>query len=158
MCGGPHANAPRGIGPSSPHVGGAPHRVRIEETQSEPASADAGDARARDGHRPAGGAGRRGRLLGGIFRGDAWGTVVKQHQGIRSGHSAPATLSCLTVPGKTYHNEVTAVHAPQNIFDTGAVVDTAQSLAGDDGSVTARTTSVIHNLSIAGGVVQAETI
>jgi len=64
----------------------------------------------------------------------------------------------VTVPGKTYHNEVAAVHAPQNIFDTGAVVDTAQSLAGDDGSVTARTTSVIHNLSIAGGVVRAETI
>jgi len=93
-----------------------------------------------------------------IYRGSAWGTVLKQHQGIRSGHSAPATLSCLTEPGQTYRNTVTSVHTPQNVFHTGVVVNKAQSLPVVDGTETAQSTSVIHDVSMLQGVIHAETI
>src|SRR6185436_16396948 len=88
-----------------------------------------------------------------IYRGSAWGTVLKQHQGIRSGHSAPATLSCLTEPGQAFRNTVASVHTPQNVFHTGVVVDKAESLPIVDGTEASRSTSVIHDVSMLQGVI-----
>jgi hypothetical protein len=92
-----------------------------------------------------------------LYHGGAWGSMMKQDQALKSGRSAPVTLSCITVPGKTFRNEVGAVHAPQGAFHTGAVVDTAQSIASPDGQ-TARETSTVHGLSMLGGVVRADTM
>jgi len=92
-----------------------------------------------------------------VYRGDAWGTIVTQKQGVRSGHSAPVALSCLTKAGTTYQNKLAHFHAPQDMFDTGALVNTAQSIASG-GNQTAQATAVVHNLSMLQGTIQAETI
>jgi len=109
---------------------------------------------------PAGGAGAATRRAGAseaIFRASAWGTLAKVHGGVRSGASAPATFSCLTRAGTTYKNDVSQFHAPQNLFDTGAIVDTVHSSAAE-GSLTSTATSVVHQLTMLQGMVQAETI
>src|SRR5690349_16298933 len=48
-----------------------------------------------------------------LYHGGAWGSMMKQDQALKSGRSAPVTFSCITIPGKTFRNEVGAVHAPQ---------------------------------------------
>jgi hypothetical protein len=106
----------------------------------------------------AAGASGTGQVSKTIYRGSAWGTSLKQHQGIRSGHSAPATLSCLTVPGQTYRNTVASVHTPQNVFHTGVVLNKAQSLPVVDGKETAQSTSIIHDVSMLQGLIHAQTI
>jgi hypothetical protein len=92
-----------------------------------------------------------------IYHGSAWGSMVKQDQALRSGHSAPVTLSCITQPGRTFRNQVAEVRAPQNMFHTGAVVNTAQSIAAD-GAETARETSTIHDLSMIQGMIKADLV
>ncbi len=92
-----------------------------------------------------------------LYHGDAWGSMMVQDQALKSGRSAPVTLSCTTVPGRTYRNEVGAVHAPQGAFHTGAVVDTARSISSG-GADTAKETSIVHGLSMLGGVIRADTM
>jgi hypothetical protein len=91
-----------------------------------------------------------------VYRGSAWGTMLKQHQGVESGHSAPATLSCLTKPGQAYRNSVASIRAPQNVFHTGLIVDKAESLPIQDGAETAQSTSVIHDVSMIQGFIHAQ--
>ncbi len=93
-----------------------------------------------------------------VYRGSAWGTMLQQHQGVESGHSAPATLSCLTKPGQAYRNSVASIRAPQNVFHTGLIVDKAESLPIRDGAETAQSTSVIHDVSMIQGVIHAQVI
>ncbi|HEX9377321.1 MAG TPA: choice-of-anchor P family protein [Actinomycetota bacterium] len=89
-----------------------------------------------------------------IYHGSAWGSTVVQDQAITSGHSAPVTLACVTLPGTTYQNSVASVNV-QTMFHTGEVVDTASAIA-QGGLQTAKETSTVHNLSMIDGMVKAD--